>query len=164
MVVGFITKRALAIVPSAEQDHQWQWTTDYCRPTDWCLVCTSPAAGVPRHTGRSFHVRSSVINNARGKMVVNISSGHISSQFSVQTLLKTWHLPISNVVEKREKVCQNFAYQFITAPSWLKEAHIYISESEKSDFFSRLYLWGRLWISDKTILFLNPFILDVFLF
>ena len=69
-------------------------------------------------------------------MVVNISSGHISSQFSVQTQLKTWHLPISNVVEKREKVCQNFAYQFITAPSWLKEAHIYISESEESPDFT----------------------------
>ena len=53
----------------------------------WCD--TSPAAGVPRHTGRSEHVRSSVINNAQGKMVVNISSGHISSQFSVQTQLKT---------------------------------------------------------------------------
>ena len=123
-----MTKRALPIVPNAAKDHQTH-------------TVSPPLCCVPRHTGSSFHVRGVVINNAQGKMVVNISSGHISSQFSAQTQLKTWHLPISNVVEKREKVCQNFAYQFITAPSWLKEAHIYISESEKSDFFSKLYLY-----------------------
>ena len=138
IVVGFMTKRALPIVPNAAKDHLDNWPLE----THWLLLGVSPPlCCVPRHTGSSFHVRGGVINNAQGKMVVNISSGHISSQFSAQTQLKTWHLPISNVVEKREKVCQNFAYQFITAPSWLKEAHIYISESEKSDFFSRLYLY-----------------------
>ena len=80
IVVGFMTKRALPIVPNAAKDHQ----------THWLLLDVSPPlCCVPRHTGSSFHVRGGVINNAQGKMVVNISSGHISSQFSVQTQLKT---------------------------------------------------------------------------
>ena len=62
-----------------------------------CYVCSASEAALDAGPG------GMLINNTTKKMVVNISSSHISTQFSVLTQLKSWHLPIPNVSEKGEK-------------------------------------------------------------